>query len=160
VERDGFASVGGAQPQSVRGDGPDLAHLDQRRELVPHLIEREEGLGGVTPIDEQLGLQLIAAARRVIEPKCGNRSYQRPTAPSCRVAAAGSSPRIGWRSTVAGCAPYRPSGSSTFHPGSTRDFTQTWSIVGPRQPVKKLTLSAIPAISSNRSQNAAIGRSS
>ena len=72
VERDGLATEGGAHPQLVGRDRPDLGDLERDRDPIADRIERQERVRRVLPRDQVLGLELIAGARRVIHPEVGH----------------------------------------------------------------------------------------
>ena len=60
MEGDRVATVGRAEPEVVRGDGPDLADEHQRREAIAEGVERLERRDGVLAADEELALELVA----------------------------------------------------------------------------------------------------
>jgi hypothetical protein len=74
------------------------------------------------------------------------------------VQSSGGSPRIGWSCRVASRPPRNP-GAGVNGTSVRRRLNQTWSNVGERHSVKKLTLSALDATSSNRSSSRPRGTS-
>src|SRR4029453_5686117 len=57
------ALVGGAEPQVVGGGGPDLGGVQMRRDAVTKGAKGPQGVDGMAPLDEVLGLELVPAGR-------------------------------------------------------------------------------------------------
>ena len=120
------AAVTRAQPEVVGRDRADLADLQHRRDPIADRVQRPQRGDRRGARHQVLGLQLLAAARRELQPEV--RQPRRATAPARRAArcsVAGSTPAIGCRGPSAGRAP--PPAQPARAGSSTRCLTHTCS---------------------------------
>ena len=89
VNAEGWTSVGGAQPQIVRGHGPNLATLRHLGNLRPQFTKRPNGAGRVATIQQILRLDFRTGARVVPQQEVGQPVTPRPRFSELRSAVQG-----------------------------------------------------------------------
>jgi hypothetical protein len=140
VQRGGVPTGARAEPERIGGDRPQLADEQDSGDLLAQLGEQVQRRHGVLAADEPLGLQLLAAARRVLEPEVGQPRVPGPGHPELLGAGVAGHARHRVARALASSPPNQVSGASAASGASVRSLRQAVCRCGLRQSLNRLTL--------------------